>query len=87
MLRFPQQEESKCCDKKGCPPILDAGCNTRYCPKDFELDPLCNYPGITGIVDGEAPCILYHGQVDNECIGCKKDCRHPGYCPINLGRL
>lgn len=58
------------------------------CAKDFYLDPLCNFPGITGMIGDEAPCILFDGQLDKECVGCKRDgCGLMGYCPIFMGRM
>lgn len=94
LLRVPKCPEpktevhvvNKCCGYKKAKPVLDGGCNLAYCPKDFYLDPLCNYPGITGLIDpDESPCILYDGQLGFDCVGAADDCKLMGYCPIDIG--
>lgn len=71
------------CDAyKPCGVTLSSGCNT-VCKGDYMLNPMCQYPGITGLIGPEPGCILFDGQIGTECVGCKTDCAtFPGGCPI-----
>jgi hypothetical protein len=77
-----------CCDKS-CKPILSSGCDLCYCPSLWELNPLCNYIGISGLLDGPDcnVCLQFEGQCKGECVGCQRVCEGLGLCPFNSGYL
>lgn len=68
---------------KNCCPKLSSGCE--WCKTScvpYDINPYCNYPGITGMFTKEASCIVYDGQDCGDCIGCKKKCGDAGFCNI-----
>jgi hypothetical protein len=92
MLKFPpvkpQQPQNtvivvpeKPC-RKNCCPILSSGCDISCCASEYYLGPLCNLPGITGLVHAR-PCLMYDEEYmgcGTSCIGCERVCQP--FCPF-----
>lgn len=70
----PVTVEKQVC-MKNCCPKLSAGCDCGVSCRDFYFNPLCNFVGITGLLE-ENQCIVYDEQWGGcgTCIGCKDDC-------------
>ncbi len=70
-----------------CCPKLSRGCDQCFgCQGDYFMNPLCAYPGITGLTV-EKPCLVFDEQWGGcgPCIGCFHDCPPVGSCPYYGG--
>lgn len=99
IVRLPPRQEAqvkekivvveKCCDDS-CLPILSSGCEVCYCPQQYGYSTMCNYVGITGLLEGpdSKVCLEFEGQTRGKCVGCQQVCDGPvGMCPFNSGYL
>lgn len=75
-----KEVEKKCL--KNCCPKLSYGCDCGVSCKDYYLNPLCNFVGITGLLEKDQ-CIVYDELWGgcSTCIGCKDDCA-VDVCPL-----
>lgn len=86
-VSFPKVKPEKKCDMKctkNCPPILSQGCDDCCWCGDYYINPMCNFVGITGLVE-EDQCMMFDERYGGcgDCIGCVRECQGMGYCPIN----
>lgn len=61
-------------------------CNSSCC--DYDINPLCNYVGITGLISNNQ-CMQYDERYggNGRCIGCDNHCKKNDYCPFSGGSV